>query len=69
MICRLTSDQHDDYCKDFFSVGVGRHISEAHGREAAKGEVKCRDIATLEKLHCHTGQKGSRVAINISDLK
>lgn len=67
IIFRLTSDQHYDYCKDFLSVSIGRHISEAHGCKAAKGEIKRRDIATLEKLHCYHGAKGD--AINISDLK
>lgn len=53
IIYRLTSDQHDDYCKDFLSVGIGRYVPKAYGREAAEGEIKRRDITTLEKLQCY----------------
>lgn len=68
IIYRLTSDQHDDYCKDFLGVGIRRYVPEAYGREAAEGEIKRRDITTLEKLQYYTlGRKGS--PLGVSPLK
>lgn len=68
IIHRLTSDQHDDYCKDFLSVGIGRYVPEAYGRETAEGEIKGRDITTLEKITAlHVLDK--RVSIRECDLK
>jgi len=62
VICQLTSDQHYDYRKNLLGVGIGCHVAEAHGREAAEGEVERRNIATLEKSHRYTDAEGrSRV--------
>jgi len=63
IIYRLTSDQHDDYCKDFLGVGIRRYVPEAYGRETAEGEIKRRDITTLEKLQYYTLDKRIRVSL------
>lgn len=54
IIYRLTSDQHDDYCKDLLGVGIGRHVSKAYGRKATEGKIQRRDVATLEKSYIVT---------------
>lgn len=39
IVCRLTSDQHDDYCEDFLGIGIGRHVPKAHGRKTTEGKI------------------------------
>lgn len=69
IIYRLTSNQHDDYCKDFLSISIGRHVPEAYRRETAEGEIKRRDITTLKKLQRYTLGKRVGVSIKECDLK
>lgn len=70
IIHRLTSNQHDDYCKDFLSVGIGRYVPETYGRETTEGEIKGRDITTLEKITAlHVLDERVRVSIRECDLK
>ena len=44
-----TSDEHGADGEDLLSVGVGRHVAEAHAGQTGQGEVERSDVDTPQR--------------------